>query len=102
MKSICITSYMHSICRIGLPAKPLYLERYPGDEWVDVTGFDIYQHYEIGKNDAFAREFGRTLGELEKIAADHGKIPALTEFGYAGLPDSSWSDGDLCRHFERA
>lgn len=64
-----------------------YLEKYPGDEWVDVMGFDIYQRQD---NDAFTREFDSTLTTLEKIAADHQKIPALTEFGYNGLPDSSW------------
>ena len=70
-----------------------YLERYPGDEWVDVTGFDIYQGHDIAKNDAFALEFGRTLSLLEKIAAERKKVPALTEFGYGGVPDSSWWTG---------
>jgi len=27
---------------------------------------------------------------LESISAEHKKIPALTEFGYNGLPDSTW------------
>ncbi len=27
--------------------KEEYLERYPGDEWVDVIGFDIYQQYAV-------------------------------------------------------
>ncbi len=27
---------------------------------------------------------------LEKIATERNKIPALTEFGYNGLPDSTW------------
>jgi hypothetical protein len=30
------------------------------------------------------------LSLLDSIATAHNKIPALTEFGYAGLPDSSW------------
>jgi hypothetical protein len=67
-----------------------YLERYPGNEWVDVTGFDIYQANNIRKNEDFAREFGQMLTRLENIAAAHHKIPALTEFGYSGVPDSNW------------
>jgi hypothetical protein len=67
-----------------------YLERYPGDEWVDITGFDIYQANNILKNENFVPEFDKTLSLLEKIAANHNKIPALTEFGYNGLPDSNW------------
>ena len=65
-----------------------YLEKYPGDEWVDVIGFDIYQR---GKNnEAFVQELDKTLTLLESIAAEKHKIPALTEFGYGTVPDSTW------------
>ena len=65
-----------------------YLERFPGDEWVDVVGFDIYQRG--NDNQKFIAELDRSLTTLEKIAAEKNKIPALTEFGYGGLPDSTW------------
>ncbi len=65
-----------------------YLERYPGDEWVDIIGFDIYQR---GKDNAmFIREMDKSLTILEKLGAQKNKIPALTEFGYGALPDSTW------------
>ncbi|MEO5595053.1 MAG: glycosyl hydrolase [Chitinophagaceae bacterium] len=65
-----------------------YLERFPGDEWVDIIGFDIYQR---GKdNEQFIREVDKSLSTLEKMAADKNKIAALTEFGYGTLPDSTW------------
>ncbi|HNP20934.1 MAG TPA: glycosyl hydrolase [Panacibacter sp.] len=65
-----------------------YLERYPGDEYVDVIGFDIYQR---GTDNAkFIDETGKSLTTLEKIATGKNKIPALTEFGYSGLPDPTW------------
>lgn len=64
-----------------------WLEKYPGDEWVDVMGFDIYQRQD---NATFMQELDKMTTILEKIAADHHKIPALTEFGYNGLPDSLW------------
>jgi len=67
-----------------------YLERYPGDEWVDIIGFDIYQGNNIAKNELFVRELDKCLGILENIASTRNKVPALTEFGYNGLPDSSW------------
>ncbi|MHA4810417.1 glycoside hydrolase family 26 protein [Flavitalea flava] len=66
-----------------------YFDKYPGDEWVDITGFDIYQGNKTG-NTAFIKEFDHTLSQLEKIAADRKKIPALTEFGYNSLPDNTW------------
>jgi hypothetical protein len=67
-----------------------YLERYPGDEWVDITGFDIYQAHSVVKNEAFLQDLDHSLNILENIAAKKDKIAALTEFGYNGLPDSSW------------
>ena len=45
-----------------------YMERYPGDEWVDVLGFDIYQRG--NDNAAFTRDIDKMLGMLEKIAAE--------------------------------
>lgn len=65
-----------------------YYERYPGDEWVDVVGFDIYQRG--NDREAFKKDFDKMLTMLEGIAAEKGKIPALTEFGYGTLPDSGW------------
>ena len=75
------------------PSAEAWLERYPGDEWTDVAGFDIYQGYNIARNEDFAREFDKTLTTLEKIAAEHHKIAAVTEFGYNGLPDPDWWTG---------
>lgn len=65
-----------------------YLERYPGDEYVDVIGFDIYQRNE--GNEKFIAETGKMITTLERIAAEKNKIPAMTEFGYGTLPDSTW------------
>jgi hypothetical protein len=67
-----------------------YLERYPGDDFVDVLGFDIYQAYNTASNDNFIKLGGTMLSMLDSIAAEHDKIPALTEFGYGGLPDKEW------------
>jgi hypothetical protein len=67
-----------------------YLERYPGDDYVDVIGFDIYQKGDILANDRFIAETGRSLTMLEKIATAKNKVPALTEFGYNTLPDANW------------
>ena len=69
-----------------------WLERYPGDEWVDIAGFDTYQRK---SNAGFAAALDQMLTMLETIAAKHGKIPAVTEFGYNGLPDSNWWTGTL-------
>lgn len=68
-----------------------YLERYPGDEWVDVIGFDIYQRGNGNEaNVQFVKDLDGMLTSLENIAVEKNKIPALTEFGYGTLPDSTW------------
>ena len=73
-----------------------YLERYPGDEWVDVIGFDIYQRNQGAQaNEQFIKDLDSMLTRLEGIAAARGKIPALTEFGYNNVPDASWWTGVL-------
>ncbi|HEY6979176.1 MAG TPA: glycosyl hydrolase [Chitinophagaceae bacterium] len=67
-----------------------YLERYPGDEWVDIIGFDIYQANNTAKNEDFIHHADTMLAMLNSIAIERNKIPALTEFGYNNLPDSAW------------
>ena len=64
-----------------------YLLKYPGDEWVDVIGFDIYQR--SSPNDKFIKDIGGMLSTLESIASKKNKITALTEFG-GNLSDTNW------------
>jgi Glycosyl hydrolase family 26 len=71
-----------------------YLEKYPGDEWVDVIGFDIYQ--QKSTNDKFIADIDKMLSTLEEIANEKNKIPALTEFG-GNLSDSSWWTGTFLK-----
>lgn len=58
-----------------------FLERYPGDAYVDIIGFDTYQR--DGQSDAeFQRLVGDSLDVLHDFAArHHDKIVALTETG---------------------
>jgi len=64
-----------------------YFERYPGDDIVDVIGFDTYQ----GANrDAYMATMRRSLDILRVAAETHDKVPAVTETGYESTPDSTW------------
>ena len=65
-----------------------YLERYPGNEWVDMVGVDNYG------------DMGRDGYKLEaathklKIVSDHakkaGKLAAFTETGLESIPNPNW------------
>jgi len=59
-----------------------FLERYPGDEYVDMIGFDNYSDYENNRIEAAARK----LAIISDIAVKRGKIAALTEVGYRNQP----------------
>ena len=41
------------------------------------------------------------LTMLEEIAQEKNKIPALTEFGYAQVPDSTWWTNVLFKALEK-
>ncbi len=65
----------------------LFVERYPGDEIVDIVGFDCY-HYST--NEAYMSEMRNALEVVEAYAAEHGKLLAVTETGYEGIKDPTW------------
>ncbi|SEL77049.1 mannan endo-1,4-beta-mannosidase [Chitinophaga rupis] len=64
-----------------------YLERWPGDDFVDIIGFDLYQSGSAANYQHLLRE---RLHVLQEIAAAHGMIPALTETGLERIPEASW------------
>lgn len=72
-------------------SKEEYLKKYPGEEWTDIIGFDIYQRQKGDTaNQQFIKDADRMLTDLEQMAKQTNKIPALTEFGFGRVPDSTW------------
>ena len=61
-----------------------YLARYPGDEYVDIMGMDIY-HDKPHKGDGFYHKLSSSIDLIDDIAQVHGKITAITEIGYRSL-----------------
>lgn len=74
-----------------------YLERYPGDDLIDVIGFDAYQF----DRDAFLAAMDKTLSVLDTVARTHDKVMAVTEAGYEGIPDAKWWTGTLLPAVEK-
>lgn len=74
-----------------------YLEHYPGDEYVDVVGYDDYQALRTDEGIPLMTSRLRTLVE---IAEDTGKLPALTETGLNEIPVADWWTGRLLRAIE--
>ena len=64
-----------------------YLERWPGDAYVDVLGFDDYQSV---RTPATRDVLVRRLRDVVELAEARGKLAALTETGVETVPDSTW------------
>ena len=65
-----------------------YFERFPGNEYVDIYGFDFYHHGPVPP--AVITDYTRDLNVVVQHALNNDKIPALTEIGQEGLDDINW------------
>lgn len=65
------------------------LDRYPGDDRVDMLGLDGYQ-WNAGEGQQFIERGKQNLTVLCQVAKEHNLIPALTECGLKNVTDSTW------------
>lgn len=72
-----------------------YMERYPGDEYVDIMGVDVYQFDGSNGTDTYLNDGGKALGIMAKLAKEHGKIPAFTETGLETVDQDNWYTANL-------
>ena len=62
-------------------SKENYLATYPGDKYVDIMGYDAYQSDNDQPDADWMQDTVRDLVMVNQLAAEHGKVSALTEFG---------------------
>lgn len=65
-----------------------YLERYPGDEYVDVFGMDNY--YDFVPDGDGLESIKNKLKIITKLAKKKNKIAAFTETGLEGIVNPKW------------
>ena len=65
------------------------LERYPGDDRVDMIGLDGYQ-WTPEEKDRFMERGRQNLTVLCQVAKEHNLIPALTECGMKNMTEPTW------------
>ena len=70
--------------------KEEFLQRYPGDDVVDMLGFDAYQYDDPQKNDWFQKNVNTLLTIISEIAKEKNKLTALSETGYEAVPYANW------------
>ena len=67
-----------------------FLQRYPGENRIDILSFDRYQYEGIGGRASFLQVMNKQLDILTKIAVSQNKIAAIAETGYEAIPDPEW------------
>lgn len=76
----------------GFSTKEEYLESYPGDNYVDILGFDCYKR-KPGQN--YRKWITNGLKVLCEIADEKGKLATFSETGYNNIPESDWWTAEL-------
>lgn len=64
-----------------------YLERYPGDEYVDLVGMDNYGDMQAGSSPTVAAQKLKIVSDYAKAK---NKLAAMTETGLMNLTQSNW------------
>lgn len=72
-----------------------YLERYPGDAWVDMVGMDNYG--DMGRNRYAVDTAAMKLKIVSDYARKAGKLAAFTETGLESIPDTTWWTNTLLK-----
>ncbi|MFC6998851.1 glycoside hydrolase family 26 protein [Rufibacter roseus] len=72
-----------------------FLERYPGDEWVDMVGMDNYG--DMGRDRYALDVAARKLKIVSDYARKKGKLAAFTETGLESIPDTTWWTNTLLK-----
>ena len=73
----------------------VYMSRYPGDEFVDILGTDIYEY--VGEDGSleeagvrYQTQVKSMLSALVALGGEHKKLICLSETGLEGIPDLQW------------
>jgi mannan endo-1,4-beta-mannosidase len=70
-----------------LPPNDEYLKYYPGDDYVDILGIDIY---DFKNADDYIKSMVNDLKLLKEIATQKQKLYAFTETGLEKIPTPNW------------
>lgn len=74
----------------GTPDEEAYLLRYPGDEYIDIVGTDVYDFTDNDDDSTFIKRARQQLDIVAKVAKDHGKVAAFTETGNETVRHPQW------------
>lgn len=90
IKNIHNMLYVYSPSSTGSATQKEFLSRYPGDDYVDIVGVDMY-HSKPSVGDTWLAQLKQQLKVANIFAKNHGKLFTLTETGIAN--DTYEGDG---------
>lgn len=67
-----------------------YFDRYPGDEFVDILGFDLYHRGAEDSAGKFISDVNKIMEFLSRYAAAHKKAFVFSETGLEQIPMNKW------------
>lgn len=67
-----------------------YLERYPGDDYVDILGFDTYHRNAPYSDSVFIANTKRMVATIKKLGTEKNKLYAITETGLERVTENDW------------
>ncbi|SEJ20834.1 mannan endo-1,4-beta-mannosidase [Dyadobacter koreensis] len=70
--------------------KEHYLERYPGDDLVDILGFDTYHRNPPKSDSAFKANATRMVATIRDLGKTSSKPFAITETGLEQITEADW------------
>ena len=80
--------------------KEHYMDRYPGDAYVDILGLDYY--YRPDNIEKIKTDLPQKLVLVSELASEHGKVAAFTETGFEAIPMENWWTQMLLHQVETA
>ncbi len=98
---------VHNFIYVYSPNGPItgeakYLDRYPGDDYIDVIGFDYYDDYNsypAEYSDSFINSLEDSCTIVKSIAAKKNKVAAISETGVRVMKqDGSDNEGILVKN----
>jgi len=88
------TRQVHNILTVYCPdvfdSAEEYLERYPGDKYVDILGFDLYDKDNWQSEKVYVQKGKRMVKILTEINKDKKKVMAMAETGLNKIANNNW------------
>lgn len=81
-----------------------FMERYPGDDYIDLIGLDFYCTTSLPEEEArtrYIQSAEKHLPMICQLAKEHGKATAVTETGYEGIKTPDWWTNTLLTAVEQ-